>query len=179
MPTNWQNVRFKPPPSPNPHKIGWRVEFRSMELQLTEFENAAFVVFITLASRAILYYGLNFYIPISRVDENFHRAHKRDAVNCELFWWRTCSSTNSKLAMSELTISQILSGTNECRGLLKIIDSYLDFIKNRANGSIWTQAKWQRHFVATHPKYKRDSTLNMEICRDLIDKRQQLITGKV
>ena len=72
--TNWQNVRFKPPPFGS--DIGWRVEFRSMEIQNTEFENAAFVVFVTLASRAILYYGLNFYIPISAVDENFHAAHK-------------------------------------------------------------------------------------------------------
>ncbi|CAG8748016.1 737_t:CDS:2, partial [Dentiscutata heterogama] len=38
--TNWQTVRFKPPP-PNSN-IGWRVEFRCMEVQITDFENAAF-----------------------------------------------------------------------------------------------------------------------------------------
>ena len=40
--TNWQTVRWKPPPKGRacgPH-IGWRVEFRSMEVQLTDFENA-------------------------------------------------------------------------------------------------------------------------------------------
>ena len=42
--TNWQTVRFKPPPVNS--KIGWRVEFRPMEVQLTDFENAAFAVFI-------------------------------------------------------------------------------------------------------------------------------------
>ena len=192
--TNWQNVRFKPPPFGS--NIGWRVEFRSMELQFTEFENAAFVVFITLASRAILYYGLNFYIPISKVDENFHLAHKRDSVNNEKFWWRTCSSTNSKLNMKQLTISEILSGTNECRGLISIIhsylevigcngstlkqvESYLNLIQNRANGSVWTNAKWLRYFVSKHPKYNRDSTLNMEICRDIIDIQQKLINGDI
>ena len=63
--TNWQTLRFKPPPPNSP--IGWRVEFRSMEVQLTDFENAAFAVFIVLMSRAILSFNLNFYVPISKV----------------------------------------------------------------------------------------------------------------
>lgn len=63
--TNWQTLRFKPPP-PN-SSIGWRVEFRSMEVQLTDFENAAFSIFTVLLSRAILYFNLNFYVPISKV----------------------------------------------------------------------------------------------------------------
>jgi len=58
-------MRFKPPP-PNSN-IGWRVEFRSTEVQITDFENAAFAVFIVLLSRTILSYGLNFYVPISKV----------------------------------------------------------------------------------------------------------------
>ena len=84
--TNWQTVRFKPPPPGSP--IGWRVEFRSMEVQLTDYENAAFAVFIVLLTRAIMQLGLNFYIPISKVDENMHRAHRRDAVNQQKFWFR-------------------------------------------------------------------------------------------
>jgi glutamate--cysteine ligase catalytic subunit len=47
--------------------MGWRVEFRSMEVQMTDFENAAFSIFMVLLSRAILTFGLNFYIPISKV----------------------------------------------------------------------------------------------------------------
>jgi glutamate--cysteine ligase catalytic subunit len=38
-----------------------------MEVQLTDFENAAFAVFVILISRAILSFNLNFYIPISKV----------------------------------------------------------------------------------------------------------------
>lgn len=84
--TNWQTLRFKPPPPNSP--IGWRVEFRSMEVQLTDFENAAFAVFIVLLSRAILAFNLNFYIPISKVDENMGKAQKRDAVHTEKFFFR-------------------------------------------------------------------------------------------
>jgi len=59
-----------------------------MEVQLTDFENAAFSVFIVLLSRAILAFNLNFYIPISKVDENMARAQKRDAVREGKFFFR-------------------------------------------------------------------------------------------
>ncbi len=38
-----------------------------MEVQLTDFENAAYAVFIVLLSRAILHFNLNLYVPISKV----------------------------------------------------------------------------------------------------------------
>jgi len=84
--TNWQSLRFKVPP-PN-SDIGWRIEFRTMEIQLTDFENAAFAIFIILLSRAITALGVNFYIPISKVDINMERAQRRSAVTGEKFWFR-------------------------------------------------------------------------------------------
>eukprot|EP00735_Rhodelphis_limneticus_P009061 TRINITY_DN2513_c0_g1::TRINITY_DN2513_c0_g1_i1::g.19169::m.19169 TRINITY_DN2513_c0_g1::TRINITY_DN2513_c0_g1_i1::g.19169 ORF type:complete len:771 (+),score=242.83,sp/P48506/GSH1_HUMAN/46.50/0.0,GCS/PF03074.11/2.4e-144,GCS2/PF04107.8/0.034 TRINITY_DN2513_c0_g1_i1:139-2451(+) len=84
--TNWNSVRFKPPP-PN-SDIGWRVEFRTMDIQLTDFENAALAIFIVLASRVIIAFDLNLYIPISKIDENMERAHKRGACKTEKFWFR-------------------------------------------------------------------------------------------
>jgi glutamate--cysteine ligase catalytic subunit len=68
--TNWQTCRWKPPPprlsDKDPH-IGWRTEFRSMEVQLTDFENAAFTVFIVLVTRVLLAFDLSFYLPLSKV----------------------------------------------------------------------------------------------------------------
>lgn len=84
--TNWQTVRFKPPPPSGP--IAWRVEFRPMEIQATDFENAAFVVFIVLITRILSSIGINLYIPISKIDENMKRAHDRDAVLNQKFYWR-------------------------------------------------------------------------------------------
>ncbi|KAI9218943.1 glutamate-cysteine ligase-domain-containing protein [Blastocladiella britannica] len=86
--TNWQTMRFKPPPTTQPD-LGWRVEFRSMEVQLTDFENAAHSVFIVLASRVILALDLDLYIPLSKVDENIARAQRRDAVLDQRFWFRS------------------------------------------------------------------------------------------
>jgi glutamate--cysteine ligase catalytic subunit len=84
--TNWQHMRFKPPPAGS--DIGWRVEFRPMEIQMTDFENAAFAVFMVLITRAILSFDLNFYIPIAKVDENMETAHARDAVLRSKFHFR-------------------------------------------------------------------------------------------
>jgi glutamate--cysteine ligase catalytic subunit len=89
--TNWQTVRWKPPPprnDPNDPHIGWRTEFRSMEIQLTDFENAAFTAFIVLLTRVILTFDLNLYIPISRVDANMQRAHSRNAASKSKFFFR-------------------------------------------------------------------------------------------
>eukprot|EP00536_Pseudo-nitzschia_multiseries_P008446 jgi/Psemu1/319394/estExt_fgenesh1_pm.C_2140008 len=89
--TNWQTVRWKPPPprnSPNSPHIGWRTEFRSMEIQLTDFENAAFSIFVVLLQRTILTFDLNLYIPISKVDANMQRAHSRNASAKGKFFFR-------------------------------------------------------------------------------------------
>lgn len=59
-----------------------------MEIQITDFENTAYAIFIVLLTRAILSFGLNFYIPISKVDENMKKAHKRGAVLNEKFYFR-------------------------------------------------------------------------------------------
>lgn len=126
--TNWQTMRFKPPP-PN-STIGWRVEFRPCEAQLTDFENSAIVCFIVLLTRVILSYKLNFLIPISKVsrnpdfrirhhlhhwlissncnlsyqvDDNMQKAQKRNACLNQQFWFRkdvTGSQTNGEAAES-------------------------------------------------------------------------------
>ncbi|CAD7956534.1 unnamed protein product [Amoebophrya sp. A25] len=93
--TNWQSVRWKPPPpergrlevSSEKH-VGWRVELRSMELQMTDFENAAFTVFVVLISRVLLTLELNLYIPISKLEENMRMAHRMNAVTKGKFWFR-------------------------------------------------------------------------------------------
>ena len=117
--TNWQTMRFKPPPPKS--TIGWRVEFRPCEAQITDFENAAYVCFIVLLTRVIITYGLNFLIPISKVDENMKRAQKRDAVLNQKFWFRKdlVSQNSSTGAVStadeeqicvEMTIGEIING---------------------------------------------------------------------
>ena len=94
-----QTMRFKPPPSNSP--IGWRVEFRPCELQMSDYENAAVACFVVLLTRVILSFGYNLLVPISKVDENMKRAQKMDAILKEKFFFRTnitatCDGTESR-----------------------------------------------------------------------------------
>jgi glutamate--cysteine ligase catalytic subunit len=138
--TNWQHMRFKPPPPGS--NIGWRVEFRPMEIQITDFENAAFAVFIVLVTRVILSFGLDFYIPISKVEQGMARAHTRDAVLNQKFWFRKnvfptrnsrpgTPTTSTKAEYEEMSIDEIINGQNSSSGfpgLVKLVEKYLDSI---------------------------------------------------
>ncbi|XP_037986428.1 glutamate--cysteine ligase catalytic subunit isoform X3 [Motacilla alba alba] len=140
--TNWQTMRFKPPP-PN-SDIGWRVEFRPMEVQLTDFENSAYVVFVVLLTRVILSYKLDFLIPLSKVDENMKVAQKRDAVRQGMFYFRKdiCKGGNAVLdgcgsaqngtgtdaeEYTLMSIDTIINGKEGVfPGLIPILNSYLE-----------------------------------------------------
>lgn len=218
--TNWQHIRFKPPPTGN--DIGWRVEFRPMEIQITDFENAAFAVFIVLITRAILSFDLNFYIPIARTDENMETAHARDAVLEQKFHFRkrpfptrplrpysaSASGTSTPATLSRpptptgpvedeyalMSVDEIINGTKadddesdySFPGLIPLVElyldgmnvdvetrcelaAYLDLIRRRADGRLWTAAKWMREFVRGHEEYKFDSEVNEKVNRDLIE----------
>jgi len=235
--TNWQHMRFKPPPPDA--DIGWRVEFRSMEIQITDFENAAFSIFIVLVTRAILSFDLNFYIPIPRTTQNMETAHTRDAVLNSKFWFRkdpfprrspipspvlkgVCATgcTNSTPRQyptpdfgpvedeyTLMSIDEIINGSTKSShdpdqshgfpGLIPLVESYLDsvnidvsarcelelylnLIRKRANGTLWTGAKWIRDFVRSHPEYQSDSVVSERITYDLVKTVEEItrVEGK-
>lgn len=129
-------MRFKPPPNSS---IGWRVEFRPCESQLTDFENSAIACFVVLLTRVILSYNLNFLIPISKVDENMQNAQKRNAVIEQKFWFRKAvlvegdNITKGKEGDDDdnseeyelMTINEIINGKENFPGLVPLIHSYL------------------------------------------------------
>ena len=63
-----------------------------MEVQITDFENAALTIFVVLLSRAVLHFSLNFYMKISAVDENMARASARGAALQHKFLFRFVSN---------------------------------------------------------------------------------------
>jgi glutamate--cysteine ligase catalytic subunit len=192
--TNWQTLRWKPPP---PHRgklgntsdnhIGWRVEFRSMEIQMTDFENAAFIAFVVLLSRAILDLDVDLRVPISKVDDNMEAAQRRSACTTERFWFRqnphfaeACEATCGLMSMNE-----IVNGSGSFEGLIPlcqrymntkhfgadtrvVMERYLGFIGQRAQGSLPTPATFMRDFVMAHPSYQQDSRVRAPAVQDLI-----------
>ncbi|CAJ0585924.1 unnamed protein product, partial [Mesorhabditis spiculigera] len=144
--SNWMNMRFKPPP-PDAPEIGWRVEFRPTEVQLTDFENAAYCCFVVLLTRVILSYRSTYLLPISMVNENMKRAQKRDAVLEQKFFFRkgvatcrhppdeagggdsaACTVGNAKSEdIEEMTINEIVNGREkEWPGLVPMLKQFLD-----------------------------------------------------
>lgn len=92
--TNWNSLRFKPPPS-RESSIGWRVEFRSMDIQITDYENSALVIILGMITNVINHFDVNFVMPISKIDINMDRAHIRDGLLDQKFWWKTNNITSS------------------------------------------------------------------------------------
>jgi len=208
--TNWQTVRWKPPPPKvmcGPH-VGWRTEFRSMEVQLTDFENAAFTAFIVLITRALLVFDLDLLVPLSKVDENMRRAHKLDAVKTSSFWFRkhvipqqVCQleprpATTASDSFEEMTMSEVINGKGSyfpglvplCFAYLEHIECdsvsfghltrYLNFISRRASGDLMTPAAWMRRFVREHPEYKKDSVVTPGIAYDLMKACDEIGRGQ-
>ncbi|KAH3844898.1 hypothetical protein DPMN_087164, partial [Dreissena polymorpha] len=200
--TNWQTMRFKPPPPDS--NIGWRVEFRPMEVQLTDFENAAFTTFMVLMTRVILTFGLKFIIPLTKVDENLKRSFKRDAVLEQKFYFRKdiltdCSPPEAEDAViqccdggkkcniqdqyTQLSINDIIHGKEDFPGLLPLIENYMDMVEIDVDtrctikqylNLISCRAK---DFVQSHPDYKQDSLVSESINYDLLLKCAQISEG--
>ena len=85
---------------------GWRVEFRPLEIQLTDFENAAFSLLTVLTTRSLLAIGYNFYLPMSLMEENMMRAQRENAVMTQKFWVRK-ESFSPSLTTVPLTVGNV------------------------------------------------------------------------
>lgn len=197
--TNWQTMRFKPPPPGD--NIGWRVEFRPCELQISDFENAAVCCFVVLLTRAILSFKWNLLMPISKIDENMKRAQERDAVLTQKFWWRkdifTACCDTEEPELTEMSVDEILNGIpgTDYKGLIALVRDYLrgqddievdtmcslsnywQLLSQRASGKLHTNAHWMREFIRKHPSYKQDSLVPEEANYDLMVAIDQIQRG--
>ncbi|KAJ3181667.1 hypothetical protein HDU87_000685 [Geranomyces variabilis] len=207
--SNWNTVRLKPPSSfptadsnglqqppsvPGSPDIRWRVEFRPMDIQLTDKENAALSVFVALLARAIRqsrHGGSGALLPditqpLSAVDDNMVRAQEMDAVKTSRLRFSTLRRAGE---WEEQSIQEIMCGRDDCRdggGLLgvaeRVVESFpiqdgaaaerirglLKLLKLRAEGTIPTNAQYIRSFVRGHTEYKGDSKVSAKICSDLV-----------
>lgn len=195
--TNWQTVRFKPPPFDSP--IGWRVEFRPMEVQPTAFENAAFAVFVALLVKATLKFKTNYYLPMHLVDTNMGIAHLRDPTSYKYSINININAPLETLTLQscvihELTLDQIMNGCTNLplqsgkpeittfEGLIPLVrryiveeklsdpklENYLQLLSRRAKGELLTPAQLFRKFVQSHKDYQQDSHVTQTIGRDFV-----------
>jgi len=172
--SNWNNVRLKPPMNSND---SWKVEIRVLEMQTTSFENSSFFIFIILLAKTITYYKLDFYIPISEVDNNFEKSIKKDSKNSKYYFKRNVKGKGKidLLFLSEIYdilfkyIYDYLETLNDNTFINKI-SKYLEHIKLLSNGLKQTIAEKIREFILNHKEYKNDSNVNQIITNELIQK---------
>ena len=109
--SNWNSVRFKPPPSMD-SPIGWRVEFRTPDVQLTAGLTFLFCHSLQVLSRLLikLFDEINFYMPMSLIDENFKRANLINSATDQKFFFRVNVFEPGKAQVEELTILEIFEG---------------------------------------------------------------------
>lgn len=201
--TNWQSVRFKPPPFNS--DIGWRVEFRVMEVQPTPFENAAFAVFVVLLTKAIAKFNINFYIPMSLVDQNTGRAHLRNPCDQKFFSRLETTTDRPDGPIAELSLDETFNGrapdangagafegyiplvrrylrsaatpgASDAEAVPPRIEQYLQLLSLRAARKLQTTAEMLRAFVLAHPDYKQDSRVSMAITADIMKLWERLNT---
>ncbi|GAB1605628.1 glutamate--cysteine ligase catalytic subunit-like [Argonauta hians] len=195
--SNWHTIKLKLPDD----NSGWKIEFRTMELQLTDFENAALSVFVVLLSRAILASTLNLLVPITKVKENMETAQLPDAMNTAKFYFRQHVQRGANdgqpcdNSYQHMTINEIFNGKEDYPGLLPLIHQYLDtisldadtrpvlnrylnFISDKAAGKIMTMAQWTRQFVRNHEDYKKDSVVNERITYDLLVECERAVNSE-
>ena len=186
--TVWQDLRFKPPPHPH-SDIGWRVEFRPLEAQPSEFENSAFVCFVVLLARALVHFEVDLTMPMSMVHRNMEKAQGNDACRKTLFSF--CDSISSSDGaenekISLMSIDAIVNGDNDSfvglvglvnkfmetqsvnQVTLEKVQSYLNHISSIASGKVLTTAQKMRHFVRNHEDYKKDSKISSKINFDMM-----------
>ncbi|EKX73627.1 glutamate cysteine ligase, putative [Theileria equi strain WA] len=189
--TNWNSVRFKPPPVVKHEKEGttypipWRVELRPCEIQIRDSENAVFLTAIPYIIKTLLREKWNLYVPLSLVDANIKRSSSINACIVQKFYMRTNIFEN-RINIKEMTTFDIFFGElgliNRCMQHLEADyksglfsqESYegmkksFEFIKDRCTGKVPTNAVEIRNFILNHPKYNHDGLVNREIVFDLV-----------
>lgn len=165
--TVWNTVRLK---IPVPGVCGWRVEFRPMELQRNDFNNASFIVFMNLLTRALLQFKPNYYTQISKVDEGMKLAQEYNGLIKNKFWLGDNHNSIDEIINFEFIplINKYLQTINIAPEQKIKIDNYINFISKRANGEEKTDAMLIRELVMNNPEYNHDSIINDNVCYDII-----------
>ena len=118
--TRWGAVRMKVPvPAEG---INWRVEMRTLDMQILPDENSAFLLFLYLLARLLNEREeLNLYIPLSLSQANFSRAERRGAILKERFHFRVNPESSGPAVVDELLCQEVLFGKGQFKGIFTYI----------------------------------------------------------
>uniref|UniRef100_A0A3B0MY59 Glutamate--cysteine ligase n=1 Tax=Theileria annulata TaxID=5874 RepID=A0A3B0MY59_THEAN len=168
--------------------LPWRIEFRPMDIQMTDEENIMFISVLSYLVKVILKLKLNLYMPISLVDFNIQLASNIKSCYQQSFYFpKHINTFNQEIEMGKYNLYEILYGkiglfcmvleyleeeyineliSNEFYNEMKL---YLQHFKLLTLGKLPTNATKQRQFIISHPSYQHDGIIHHDILYDLIN----------
>ncbi|XP_954798.1 glutamate-cysteine ligase, putative [Theileria annulata] len=168
--------------------LPWRIEFRPMDIQMTDEENIMFISVLSYLVKVILKLKLNLYMPISLVDFNIQLASNIKSCYQQSFYFpKHINTFNQEIIMVRYNLYEILYGkiglfrivleyleeeyineiiSNEFYNEMKL---YLQHFKLLTLGKLPTNATKQRQFIISHPSYQHDGIIHHDILYDLIN----------
>ncbi|CAK71094.1 unnamed protein product (macronuclear) [Paramecium tetraurelia] len=133
------------------------------------------------------YIPVNFYMPLSLVDENKRRSKEKGAILNQKFYFRTNFQEFGPATVEELTLQEIFFGKQDGSfiGIVGLIHQNRNVVKKQQCAQKeeqiylknkvlqdevmqFTLASWMRDFVTSHPNYNQDPIVTHEINFDLI-----------
>ena len=81
---------------------------------MTDFENTCLIVALGLIVNVINHFDVDFIMPVTMVDQNMDRAHKRDAILNTKFWFKTNSIKSSNFEF-DVDVQQVLENNDYLR----------------------------------------------------------------
>lgn len=172
----WQNVRWKALLKNG--KLNYRVEFRPLDVLVTDRENTAFCIFLLIYVQACLRYQKDIRIPISQVDHNMEIANRMGHFSEKKFWWRYSEGTKesypSEIWHTDIfpTIQKYISETNfeaVTSVTFQEISEAISPVEKLFTGESMTQACKIRNFIGSHHLYKGGDEISSQIMYDLMD----------
>merc|ERR1712130_923855 len=142
--------------------MGYRVELRSMEVQLTNFENAHQRDAINKASF--------FFRKDTKMDskDDFEKMTMKEIMFGK-------GNSSGIMALIESYLNELpVDGESRDK-----IDEYLELITQRINGKLLTLAAWKRKFIYSHPDYKQNSIISDTMAYDLISRCHKIAKGEI
>ena len=169
--SNWTNVRLKPPLDTK----SWKVELRCLDIQRNSYENSAFLIFVTVLVKTLMYFRIDFRIPMSHLHINIKKAQEVNALEKNLFYY----SVDDQVHHGK--IKDIFIGNRDRKGILDYMQTYLvltkastkvcnsiDSIVRKIKGQTKTNAQLIRDYIFQHPEYTHESIITERIACDLL-----------
>jgi glutamate--cysteine ligase catalytic subunit len=176
--TVWQNVRWKACQQGDSSQYSYRVEFRPLEVQVGDMENACFIIFVVVYIKARLYAGRDTRISISKLDENMAVCHLQGAIKNQVYWWNHTGNESTQMAPSDIwnndiypMIQDYLSSPSFSQNEGVTQEEVLHMVQHVGSiftGKTPTRAEKTRQWISARNPLVKDNSISNQVLTELL-----------